>query len=380
MPHQNHLTGELASSRFERILIVKPSSLGDVIHALPVLDGLRRQYPDAKIDWVIGTPFVSLLSGHPQLDEIIEFDRRRFGRLWRSPAAASDFYRFIQRLRNNRYDLVIDLQGLFRTAFIAWASGTPVRIGFRDSREGAPMFYTHRLPGGSGDIHAVDRNLQVRDLLGLPHGEAVFSLAVRESDRDAAIKLLTPIGPLASRQIVAFVPGARWPTKRWSTSQFAETIDQVSDSDNHYKCVLLGGPDEAGLGEDIVARCCSHPLDLTGKTSLRELIALIERADLVVCQDSAAAHLAVALHRPLVCITGPTNPHRTGPYGRLEDVIRRNLDCSPCYLRHLSQCPHNHRCMTELSTDLVLERIRRSLSKPQRISTNASLAADDYDK
>ncbi len=377
MPHRNHPEGELASRRFERILIVKPSSLGDVVHALPLLDGLRRRYPDAKIDWIIGTPFAPLLEDHPQLDELIEFDRRRFGRLWRSPATARAFYRFIQSLRNNHYDLVIDLQGLFRTAFFAWASGTTTRIGFGDAREGAPMFYTHRLPGGSGDIHAVDRNLQVRDILGLPHEEAVFTLAIRESDRVLAARLLAPLGQPALHRIVAFVPGARWPTKRWSPKRFAETIDRMADSDNHCRCVLLGGSDEAALGRDIAARCQSRPLDLTGKTNLRELMALIERADLVVCQDSAAAHLAAALHRPLVCITGPTNPHRTGPYGRMEDVIRLDLDCSPCYLRRLSQCPHDHRCMTELSVDRVMEWIRRSQNETQWLSTNKAPAADE---
>ena len=164
MPYRHHTEGALAQRTFDRILLIKPSSLGDVIHALPVLGGLRKRYPTARIDWLIGSPFASLLAGHPLIDALVEFDRKRFGRLWRSPAAALAFVRFIRRLRQSRYDLVVDLQGLFRTGFFAYATGAKTRIGFGDARESAPRFYTHRLMGGSGNVHAVDRYLQVGDL------------------------------------------------------------------------------------------------------------------------------------------------------------------------------------------------------------------------
>jgi len=364
VPYRHHTEGALALPSFERILLIKPSSLGDVIHALPALDGLRRRYPTARIDWLIGTPFVSLLVGHPHLDGLVEFDRKRFGRLWRSPAAAMAFVRFIQQLRQRRYDLVIDLQGLFRTGFFAWASGAETRVGFGDARETAPLFYTHRLPGGSGNVHAVDRYLQVGDLLGFAPASVRFALPLTETDRTAAADLLRYRVSGPDTRIVVVAPGARWDTKCWLPERYASTIDALQGPGDDIACVLLGGPDEAHRCAEITSGCRSAPLDLAGKTTLRQLVALIERADLVICQDSATAHIAAALDRPLVCITGPTNPLRTGPYGRISDVVWLEPECAPCYLRRLSQCPHDHRCMRDLTVDQVLDAARQALNVP----------------
>lgn len=361
MPHPIHAAHELAAREFQRILLIKPSSLGDVVHALPVLNGLRDRYPRAQIDWLIAAPLAPLLKHHPQLDELVEFDRRRLARMWRSPGALRDFFHLIRRLRRRRYDLVIDLQGLFRAAFFARATGSPTRLGFADAREGAPLFYTHTMPGGTGDIHAVDRNLQVFDVLGVPAPEPRFPLPLGDSVRASVTTLLSPIQPHPGQRMIAFVPGARWETKQWSPQRFAETINRLTESHSPCECILLGGGDEVALCQSIAGACRRPPLDLAGKTSLTELAGVIERVDLVVCQDSAAAHLGAALDRPLVCITGPTNPHRTGPFRRPNDVVRLELECSPCYLRRLDQCPHDHRCMDELSVDQVLEAIQNAL-------------------
>lgn len=362
---QNHHTeGALPQRSFERILLIKPSSLGDVIHALPVLDGLRQRYPTARIDWLIASPFASLLAGHPLLDALVEFDRKRFGRLWRSPSAAAAFLRFLRQLRQRRYDLVIDLQGLFRTGFIAYVTGAIIRIGFGDAREGAPRFYTHHLVGSSGNVHAVDRYLQVGDMLGFTRGPVRFPLPLTDTDRSAAAALLRNRASEPFARIVAVAPGARWETKCWLPERYASTIDALHGSSEDTACVLLGGPDEISRCAEITSRCRTTPLDLAGKTSLRQLAALIERADLVICQDSATAHIAAALDRPLVCITGPTNPLRTGPYRRMSDVVWLEPECAPCYLRRLSQCPHDHRCMRDLTVERVLDAARQALDAP----------------
>jgi len=365
VPHRQHPNGDISLRRFDRILLIKPSSLGDVVHALPVLHGLRRHYPTARIDWLIGAPLAPLLAGHPMIDGLHRFDRKRLGRLWRSPSAARAFLRFISELRRPRYDLAVDLQGLFRTGLFAFATGAPVRIGFADARERAPQFYTHCLPGGSGNIHAVDRYLQVADLLGFTPATPRFPLALTDADRASAADLLRSRTCHSAARIVAVAPGARWETKCWLPDRYAETIDRLHGSSADVGCVLLGGPEEAALCADIAARCLTGPLDLAGKTSLGALAAVIERADLVICQDSATAHLAAALERPLVCITGPTNPLRTGPYRRIDDVVWLEPDCAPCYLRRLSQCPFDHRCMRDLTVDRVVEAARRALKPPE---------------
>src|SRR5688572_20778817 len=126
-----------------RILIIKPSALGDVVHTLPVLNLLRRRWPGAHIAWVVGGAFASLLDGHPQLDELIRFERKRFARGWRDPGAAAGLFRFARDLRRGEFDLVLDLQGLLRSGWMTMRTRAPVRVGFSNARELAHLFYTH---------------------------------------------------------------------------------------------------------------------------------------------------------------------------------------------------------------------------------------------
>ncbi len=352
----------LLDTAFERILLIKPSSLGDLVHALPVLQGLRHRFPQATIDWLIATQFMPLVDGHEDVDELIPFDRRRFGQIGRSPRAAAEFVGFLRSLRARRYDLAIDLQGLFRTGFIARLSGAPVRIGFEYAREGAGFFYTHRVRLENPDLHAVERNYRVSELLGFDDVPISFNLNVSAQTRADARALFGNIGLGSQQQFVAVAPGARWETKVWPPERFTETIDELHKQCD-LRCILLGSRDETSLCERIAKGCCSSPINLAGRTALPLLAAVIELADLVLSHDSAAMHLAVALSRPLVCLVGPTNPARTGPYRRGGDVVRLKLDCAPCYLRRLSRCRHGHRCMRELPVEMVVAAVKQRLAQ-----------------
>lgn len=362
---------QLAKHDFDNILLIKPSSLGDIIHALPVLAGLRRRYPRARIDWLVAKPFAAFVAQQTAVNDVIVFDRQRFGRLWRSPAAAWAFLGFLSTIRRRRYNLVIDLQGLFRSGLLAWNTRANVRIGFEQSREGARFAYTHRLPSHPVDTHAVDRNYAVADLLGFAEVPLHWHLAVSEETQQKTDRLLAEARNAAAgdgagdHPLVAIAPGARWETKRWLPQRYAATTDALAEQCGA-RCVLLGSPDERQLCEMIATQSQADPLVLAGRTSIAEMAAVINRADLLICHDSAAMHVAVALRKPLVCITGPTNPQRTGPYRRAGDVIRLDLDCSPCYLRTLRRCPNSHRCMRDLSADMVtaavLERLERHAS------------------
>ena len=363
-----HTPRDLSRRDFARILIVKPSSLGDVVHALPVLHGLRVRYPQARIDWLLAAPFVPLLEGHPELNEVIVFDRGRFGRVGRSPRVALEFVRFLRELRRRRYDLVIDLQGLFRSGLIARAAGALVRLGFRAARELGWLGYTDYLPAGDPDMHAVDRNYQVARLLGFAQEPVRFTLPVPEGMQLEAARLLNSAGVRAEDRVVLVAPGARWETKRWPVEHFGRTVCALEQASGT-RCVLVGGKDEAELCGQ-VARAAGGaegvggaPVNLAGRTSLPQLVALIARADVVLCHDSAAAHLAAALERPLVCLTGPTNPRRTGPYGRFEQVLQLPLECAPCYFRRLAQCPYQQRCLRELEPERVTAAVLNALGR-----------------
>ncbi|MCO6435561.1 MAG: glycosyltransferase family 9 protein [Phycisphaerae bacterium] len=360
---------------FQRILLMKPSSLGDIVHALPVLHALRRRFPDAQIDWMVFPPFGELLAHHPQINELVVFDRKRFSRVGWSPRITLEFLHFLRGLRRRRYDLIVDLQGLFRSGFIAWASGAPTRIGFAEAREAAWVFYTHRIPHAPENAHAVDRNLSVCPILGLSRSEVRFDLGLPREVLQKAEQLLERKGIGASRSFLAVAPGARWQTKRWRAERFAEVLNQL-EPDLDVPPVLLGAPDEVQRCKEVARACRRPPINLAGKTSVLEMAAVLHRCRALLCQDSASAHLAVAFSRPVVCLIGPTHPGRTGPYGQLDSVVRLDVSCSPCYLRRLSQCRHGHRCMEDLLVAPVVETLRRVLKTSSEVPGHAPAEPD----
>jgi heptosyltransferase I len=360
---------DLPAQDFRRILLIKPSSPGDIIHALPVLHGLRRRYPKAHLAWLVATPFVNLVEADPALNEVVPFDRKRFGRLGRSLRVTRDFASFVRRLRARRFDLVIDLQGLFRSGFLARASCAPVRIGFAAAREMAWIFYTHKIEPLDPDTHAADKNYAVAGMLGFADVPMDFAVSVTDEDRRFAAALLRETGFLPGQRYAVLVPSTRWETKCWAAERYGRLAHLIRE--RHYlDSILVGGGDDVAAGEIAIAASEGTAKNLCGRTTLRQLAALIDRAAVVVTADSTPMHLAAAMKRPLVALFGPTNPHRTGPYGRSRDVLQVDLPCSPCYFRKLSQCPHAHACMEQLAVDhvaaAVAERLRTTVEAREK--------------
>jgi heptosyltransferase-1 len=339
---------------FARILIIKPSSLGDVVHALPVLAALRGAYPQAHIAWLVSKSFAPLLEGHPLLDEVIRFDRARFGRMWRSPRIFCDFWRFVAAVRRRRFDLVIDLQGLLRSGLLSFFSGARERAGFADAREGAWLFYSRRVRCPASAQHAVDKNLAVARALGLCIDRPEFPLGLRPEEYAHARCLLSEAAGETLPSFTAIMPGARWETKRWPPERIAALIDRIH-ADGLPRCVLLGASADRPSADEVTAACGSDVVDLVGRTTLRQLAALIGVADRVVCHDSGPLHLAAALGKPTVAVFGPTDPARTGPYSPAARVVALPLPCVPCHRR---VCPEeHHNCMRQLDVETVFAQV-----------------------
>ncbi|MBP7933263.1 MAG: lipopolysaccharide heptosyltransferase I [Phycisphaerae bacterium] len=345
---------------FRRILIIKPSSLGDVIHALPVLSGLRRRFPEARISWLVSTSCMGLIEGHPELDELIPFDRRRYGKVGRSWKATREFARFALDLRARRFDLVLDLQGLFRSGFFAWISGAGLRMGFTSTREFGWIFHTHRVYVPPRDLHAVERNLLFARRLGLAEEPVRFTLPVQEEARAAVAAMLDPHGIRSGQGYALIAPGTRWETKVWPVEYFAAVARYVR-LNHSLPVVLAGAPDELGIADRVQELAGEPVANLAGRTSLQQMVALVDRAAVAIMNDTGPMHLAVALGRPLVAVYGPTNAVRTGPYRRPESVARLDLECSPCYLKRLKDCPHGHKCLKELGPETVCRRVSQAL-------------------
>ncbi len=347
----------------KRILIIKPSSLGDIVHALPVLTALRRADPGAHIAWLVSKSFAPLLDGHPLLDDVIVFDRARYGKMLRSGRALGDFLRFLRELRRRRFDLVVDLQGLFRSGFLAFASGAERRIGFAAARESAGLFYTQPVRCPPDARHAVDKNLCVVAALGLSTDRPEFPLGLRLEEIRAAKTLLTTAAGRPVKTFTAVIPGARWESKRWRAERIAALIDRMHE-ESLPCCVLLGSAADRPFADRVVAACRSPVIDLVGRTSLRVLAAVLGLSDRVICHDSGPMHIAAALNKPLVAIFGPTDPDVTGPYRCPKEgasgtqpafrVVAAPIECSPCRLR---TCDH-HSCMERLAVETVFAQVR----------------------
>ena len=331
-----------------RILIIKPSAIGDVVHGLPILNLLRSRWPNAHIAWLVTPACAGLLQGHPQLNDVILFDRKRYAASIRSPRVAREFFEFCSELRAQKFDLVIDLQGLFRSGWLAWVTGAPVRVGAADARELAWIFYTHRTAAGPAARHAIERYLDIAQFVGLDRSPVHFVFPTNDDDRRAVATLL-PDEPFA-----VLLPATNWPTKQWPIDKFASLVGPLKQMG--LTSVLAGGPDA-----DAMAPSLPGVINIAGRTTLRELVAVLERASLVIANDTGPMHIAAALGRPLVTMYGPTSPARTGPYDRDDTVVRLDIACSPCFSR---TCCH-HSCMTSLQIEPVLQMAKQQLDAEQ---------------
>jgi len=343
-----------------RILIIKPSAVGDVVHALPILNLLRLKWPAAHISWLVTPVCSGILDGHPQLNEVILFDRKRLGAAWKSGQTRAELLEFRRRLREGNFDLVIDLQGLFRSGLMAWQTGAPVRIGFARARELAPVFYTHRVDVGSPEQHAIERYLTIAATLGCVREPVQYVFPTDDADRAHVRSLTSGIG-----QYAVVLPGTNWVTKRWPVEHFAALVKPLRERFG-LNTVVAGAPGDHELATKI------DGLNLTGKTTLRQLVALLEDASLVIANDSGPMHIASALGRPLVTMFGPTNPARTGPHGRGDTVVNIGLPCSPCYSR---RCSHVS-CMHWLYPEHVLKIAEVQLSTIKITSLHSDAAID----
>ena len=321
-----------------RVLIIKPSAIGDVVHALPVLNLIRRGWPGAHVSWLVSPACAGLLDRHPQLDEVIRFERRRFGRAWRSPSAAAELAAFHRDLHGRGFDLVVDLQGLFRSGWLSFSTGAAVRVGTTADREFSGLFATRRVPVDRRTQQATDRYLAVAESLGLGRSPVEYVFPTDDADRAHVAALLPDARPYA-----VLVPTTNWPTKQWPLERYAGLVRPLRDRFG-LSAVVAGGPEAAEL--DVPGAT-----NLAGRTTLRQLVALLERASLVIAPDTGPMHIAAALGRPLVTVYGPTDPARTGPHGRPDTVLRLDLPCAPCLSR---RCVHQT-CLRGLGVGPVLD-------------------------
>ncbi len=331
---------------YKNILIIKMSSLGDVIHTLPFSAALRRLYPKARISWLVHPQFSGFLPDPPTIDKIIYFDKVAFNKLG-ILQKISFLRKFRQELHAEKFDLVIDMQGLFKSAVVAALTGCPNRIGYCEMREGSNLV-SQAICGSHAHDHVIERYLDVVRYLGADVKEIEFPLPDLTKEEQSVKKKLTDEG-LSEQKYVVFVPGARWETKEWPPEHYAALADKVTK--NGTFVVLAGGPDEKAKAARILELAQTKKIiDLTGQTSLKELAALIKGCQVFISGDTGPLHFAAALKKPLVAMYGPTKPDRTGPYGSDKaTVLITPAACAGCLKKHCS----DWHCMGDIKPEMV---------------------------
>jgi lipopolysaccharide heptosyltransferase I len=330
-----------------KTLILKPSSLGDVIQALPVLRLLKLHHPSSEIFWWVDASLASLLEGDPDLTGIIPFHRRR----WASPWHWGEAWDSLRSIQGHRFDWVIDLQSLLRSGVVAWLAGGRLTVGLDDPREGARGFYDLIVPRPSHHTHAVDWYLGTLPLLGVPVHQNFSWLPERPNVAQAVREKWRP-GP---GRWIALQPGARWLNKRWPAEHFAELVRQLAKRFAEVRFAILGSEADRELGRRITGDATARCLDLTGRLTLPEMVEWIRWCEVMITNDTGPMHVAAALNKPIVALFGPTEPRRTGPYGQLDRVLQHPLTCVPCMK---DTCHHRQplECLRGITPALVAAR------------------------
>jgi heptosyltransferase I len=342
----------LARLEPRRICIIKPSSLGDIVHALPIVSALRKRWPSAHLAWVVNDTFQDLLKDHPHLDELIIYQRHGAGIDRIGIGSTIDLYR---RLHRGEFDLTLDLQGLLRSALMTVATGAKVRIGISDAREGARWFYTERIDAPRRVLHAVERIERVVQALGGQTTDVEFNIPLSLDDRRWADTALA--GAPVPRVILNV--GARWRTKRWPPAHFA-AIGRRAALEFGAGLIAVGGQNDRPLVDALLHELRPIPVvDLCGRTRILQYAALAAAADLLVSNDTGPLHLAAALGTRVLGVYTCTSPRLTGPVGPRAATVQSCVWCAPSFLR---QC-HRLECMTELTPERVWPAVKAQLEQ-----------------
>ena len=341
------------------ILIIKLSAIGDVVHSLPFLEVLRDGFPFAMIDWVVEEDASGIAEGHPDIDQLIIFPRKswlkRFIKKGEYIGVAKEVTKFLKGLKKRRYDIVIDLQGLFKSGILTFLANGKRKIALNGGREGSSIFINERVGIPDPDIHALERYLCIARYLGATNLAWNGQIPIYNADKRHVNYLLAETGN--KDNMVAISPMAKWESKLWELNGFASLADKIIERLGA-EVIFTGGEGDKAAIEIILSGMKGRALNLAGETTLKELAYLYQRCAVVISTDTGPMHIAAAMDSPvIVALFGPTSPLRTGPYGEKHKVIRAGLECSPCFKKRCDDMS----CMKEITVDMVFETVKEVL-------------------
>jgi lipopolysaccharide heptosyltransferase II len=345
----------MKSTDRKKILIVNVNWIGDVIFSTPFIRAVRQNYPNSCIACLLHPRCVDVLRDNPRIDEIIIYDeegvhKSLIGKL-----------KLIASLRKKRFDIAFILHRSFTKALITFLAGARERIGYPTKRRG--MFLTKIAEISDEEIHKVEYFLDLARAHGMDVRDLSYEFFIRDSDRKKIRELLNENGVGDKDIVIVLCPGGNWDPKRWKSDNFAKLADMLIEKFGA-KIIISGAKKDMVLAENIKKAMKNSPVVSCGKTDLKELGALLERANLVVANDSGPMHLAVAMKTKVIALFGPTSPRLTGPYGQGNyKVICNNEECDvPCYDM---TCTDNS-CMTLITVEEVFREAEKILNYGNR--------------
>ncbi len=341
----------------KRFLIVKPSSLGDIVHTLPLAHALKRCYPESWIGWIVQEAYAPLVKGDPAIDAVYPISipstsdpqAGRLAYIMVLPALVQTLSLLRRRLRLEPYDLVLDLHASFRSGLLGLTNPGGTRIGLADAKELNPLFQHQRIKVPGSVVHAVDKNMLFCNHLRCPPGKSDFQLYSGQPDRDKVAAFLQG-HRLRDDDVLVYVnPAARWRTKFWGAGRWAELADRLI-GEAGLRVVFAGSEKDRDYIAGVSARMSRLPIVAAGELSLTETVALLQRSAVYAGLDSGPMHMAAMAGVPVVALFGPTNPERVGPYGVESRLVRhKDLACLGCRKRHCGVL----RCMEGITVDQV---------------------------
>jgi len=346
-----------------KILIVKLSAIGDVIHTLPALNAIRDHYPHAHITWLAEQAAQDIVIGHPSVDRVIVSKRKEWLKGLLTGKRAKNFCEimsFIRQLKDTEYDLIFDFQALLKSGILIAMARGKKKIGFGKGMEHSECSYwflNHKIPPVDMENHAITRSLMLLESSGIKHKTIEYRLRVQDKEHITIKNMLTAKGISGSGRLIVIHPIAKWKTKLWPQKKFSCLADQLIALHNA-DIVFTGSKSDILVIDEIISCMKYRAVNLAGQTTLKTLGALYRKADILITTDTGPMHLAAALGTRVVALFGPTAPWRTGPYGTDHQVVRAGLDCSPCFKR---ECASTE-CMTKISVKCVLEKVVTALS------------------
>ncbi|MBN1461156.1 MAG: glycosyltransferase family 9 protein [Armatimonadetes bacterium] len=343
----------------KRLLLVKLSSIGDVVQSLPVARSLRRRFPNAYLAWAVGPAAADVVAGHPDLDRVVIVGgapgHEAEGLDVVPPLSAVGTLR--RALRRYEFDTTLDLQGLFKSALVARLSGAPRRVGFRTLHEGTFLLNNRRLVPNRRDVHAVDSYLDFAEVFGASREPVEFRIAISETDREVVDELLA-----GHEELAALIPGARWDSKMWPAERFAAVADTVAERFG-LTSVVTGASRDTELAARIASAARRPILDLTGRTTLKQAAELFRRCRVTIGNDTGPLYISSAVGTRTVALFGPSDAHRLGPYGEGHAKLVADVDCAPCRNR---TC-RTRTCMESITPEQVVEAAASLLADRQGV-------------